>query len=82
MAVISAGGLAALIAWTQARVTDKGDLLIPRDVDGHLKDFKAYVAKCPEVEEYSITDMPGSTHALAKIVLKPGHRLPSIAPRV
>jgi hypothetical protein len=82
MAVISAGGLAALIAWTQARVTDKGDLLIPRDDAAHLKDFKAYVGKCPEVDEWTITDMPGSTHALAKLVLKPGHRLPSIAPRI
>lgn len=81
MAVISAGGLAALMTWAGARVTDKGDILIPADVDGHLKDFKNYVGKCPEVEEYSITDMPGSTHAMAKLVLKPGVSLPVIAPR-
>jgi hypothetical protein len=81
MAVISAGGLGALMAWAQARVSEKGDLIIPCDREAHLDDFKAYVGKCPEVLEYDLTYIPGSNYAKAKLTLKPGHQLPTIAPR-
>lgn len=82
MAVISAGGLAALMTWAGARVGSKGELMIPADIDGHFDDFKTYIGKCHEVEECSITRMPGAAYATARLVLRPGTSLPVIAPRL
>jgi len=79
MAVIKAGGLGALMAWSQARVTASGDLIIPCGSDAHLDDFKAYIGKCPEVLEYSLSYSPGSPSARARVTLAAGYKMPVIA---
>jgi len=81
MAVITMGSLGALIAWTQARVDDKGVVVIPAGDPKRLADFRAHVAKCPEVLECSVTSMPGSPFAYARLTLRDGAKLPVMADR-
>lgn len=82
MAVISAGGLGALMAWAGARVGKKsGDLIVPSGRDDHYDDFKRYLGLCPEVEFHSATYIPGSQYAIVNVTLKPGCQMPEIAPR-